>query len=321
MIDLAEEWRRLDARRRKPDAKAHWDKRAETYSFKDAPDEYLCAFIAKAGIAGGERVLDMGCGTGSLSLALAGMGCSVIAADFSEGMLSRVRENATSGGMLFEEAGFPLSIADCSGRRAHPGEDPDEPPFCSRVKEFVSSASSGKVLPLRMSWEDDWAQFGLEADSVDVALASRSLITHDLEDSLKKLSRVAANRVCVTVGTGVSPRIDMRVARAMGLELEVHNDALFVFGIAHQLGYEPTVSYIHSPRMKCYVSPDEAYHSLLRTKEYVADGASQVSSEECSRRLRLFLERHLVERSEGAVRCWTLDEPRVVPWAFIRWDV
>lgn len=321
MIDLAEEWRRLDARRRKPDAKAHWDKRAETYSFKDAPDEYLRAFITKAGIAGGERVLDMGCGTGSLSLALAGMGCSVIAADFSEGMLSRVRENAASRGMLFEEAGFPLSIADCSGRRAHPGEDPDEPPFCSRVQEFVSSASSGKVLPLRMSWEDDWAQFGLEADSVDVALASRSLITHDLEDSLKKLSRVAASRVCVTVGTGVSPRIDMRVARAMGLELEVHNDALFVFGIAHRLGYEPTVSYIHSPRMKCYVSPDEAYHSLLRTKEYVADGASQVSSEECSRRLRLFLERHLVERSEGAVRCWTLDEPRVVPWAFIRWDV
>ena len=312
MIDLAEEWRRLDARRRKPDAKAHWDKRAETYSFKDAPDEYLRAFITKAGIAGGERVLDMGCGTGSLSLALAGMGCSVIAADFSEGMLSRVRENAAS---------IPLSIADCSGRRAHPGEDPDEPPFCSRVQEFVSSASSGKVLPLRMSWEDDWAQFGLEADSVDVALASRSLITHDLEDSLKKLSRVAASRVCVTVGTGVSPRIDMRVARAMGLELEVHNDALFVFGIAHQLGYEPTVSYIHSPRMKCSVSPDEAYHSLLRTKEYVADGASQVSSEECSRRLRLFLEWHLVERSEGAVRCWTLDEPRVVPWAFIRWDV
>ena len=136
MIDLAEEWRRLDARRRKPDAKAHWDKRAETYSFKDAPDEYLRVFITKAGIAGGERVLDMGCGTGSLSLALAGMGCSVIAADFSEGMLSRVRENAVSRGMLFEEAGFPWAF-----QIVRDGE-------CIPAKTMQSPQGSRDSLPL-----------------------------------------------------------------------------------------------------------------------------------------------------------------------------
>ena len=178
-----------------------------------------------------------------------------------------------------------------------------------------------KHAPLHMSWEDDWANYGLGKGAVDVAVASRSVITHDLEDSLKKLSAVARERACVTVCTGVSPRVDARVARAMGLELERHNDALFVFGIASDLGYEPTVSYIHSARTKSYISPDEAYYSLLKTRDYLADTADQISVEESACRLRSFLADHLVEIDEDGAKRWTLDQPRVVPWAFISWDV
>lgn len=184
-----------------------------------------------------------------------------------------------------------------------------------------SEVQAGKILPLHMSWEDDWANYGLGKGAVDVAVASRSVITHDLEDSLKKLSAVARERACVTVCTGISPRVDVRVARAMGLELERHNDALFVFGIASDLGYEPTVSYIHSPRTKSYISPDEAYYSLLRTRDYLADTADQISVEESACRLRSFLADHLVEIEEDGAKRWTLDQPRVVPWAFISWDV
>lgn len=306
MINLAEEWRRLDGRRRKPDSQEHWDERAKSFSFKDSPDAYLRSFISKAGITGKETVLDMGCGTGSLAVALAAMGCSVIAADFSKGMLDRLRSKAAERGMLWEggASGF--------GSGGFPAGDFEACP---------SEVQAGKILPLRMSWEDDWANYGLGEDSVDVAVASRSVITRDLEDSLKKLSAVARERVCVTVGTGVSPRVDMRVARAMGLEPERHNDALFVFGIASDLGYEPTVSYIHSPRIKSYISPDEAYYSLLKTRDYLADTADQISVEESACRLRGFLADHLVEIEEDGTRCWTLDQPRVVPWAFISWDV
>ena len=328
MFDLAEEWRKLDVCRRKPDAQEHWDRRAKTYSFKDVPDAYLRSFIGKAGICGDERVLDMGCGTGSLALALAAKGCSVVAADFSEGMLERLRDAALERGVLwgagsagrsgrgpscFPSNGSPLaegsalSSAPCQTGNADTG--------------LVDTIPLGKVLPLRMSWENDWNQFGLGENAVDVALASRSLITHDLEDSLRKLSSVARKRVCVTVGTGVSPRVDMRVARAMGLKLERHNDALFVFGIAHDLGYEPTVSYIRSPRIKTYASPDEAYYSLLRIKEYVADSEDQISNEECEQRLQVFLAEHLIETVENGTPCWMLDKPRIVPWAFISWDV
>ena len=110
MINLAEEWRRLDGRRRKPDSQDHWDERAKSFSFKDAPDTYLRSFISKAGITGKETMLDMGCGTGSLAVALAAMGCSVVAADFSKGMLDRLHSKAAERGMLLERgtSGFGL---------------------------------------------------------------------------------------------------------------------------------------------------------------------------------------------------------------------
>lgn len=306
MINLAEEWRKLDGRRRTPDSQKHWDERAKSFSFKDTPDAYLQSFISKAGITGEESVLDMGCGTGSLAVALASMGCSVVAADFSTGMLDRLRSKAAERGVLWERgsSGFYSGGLSAGGAKICPFE-----------------IEAGKILPLRMSWEDDWANYGVEENSVDVAVASRSVITHDLEDSLQKLSAVACEKVCVTVGTGLSPRVDMRVARAMGLELERHNDALFVFGIASDLGYEPTVSYIHSPRTKSYISPDEAYYSLLRTRDYLADTIDQISVEESACRLRNFLADHLVEIEEDGTKRWALDQPRVVPWAFISWDV
>ncbi len=338
---MAEEWRRLDAVRHKPDAQAHWDKRARTYSFHDAPNDYVRSFIAKMGLVGGESVLDMGCGTGSLAIPLAKLGHRVVAADFSEGMLERVRENASAAGVplgewnpgrvgaveqaipgasgLVQEATACVHGASgCAQNGLALGcEEPTEP-----TANGGSDSTTGVVFPLRMSWEDDWARFGLGADSVDIALASRSIITHDLEDSIRKLSTAARKRVCVTAGTGVSPRVDERVATAMGLALERHNDALFVFGIASDLGFEPTVSYIHSPRMKTYASPDEAYHSLLKTMEYVGDAAQQVSAEQAAARLKDWLASHLVEAAtpEGG-KCWHLDKPRDVPWAFISWDV
>lgn len=306
MINLAEEWRKLDGRRRTPDSQKHWDERAKSFSFKDTPDAYLQSFISKAGITGEESVLDMGCGTGSLAVALASMGCSVVAADFSTGMLDRLRSRAAERGVLWEGGSSGLYSGDSSAGGA---------------KICPSEIEAGKILPLRMSWEDDWVNYGVEENSVDVAVASRSVITHDLEDSLQKLSAVACEKVCVTVGTGLSPRVDMRVARAMGLELERHNDALFVFGIASDLGYEPTVSYIHSPRTKSYISPDEAYYSLLRTRDYLADTIDQISVEESACRLRNFLADHLVEIEEDGTKRWALDQSRVVPWAFISWDV
>ena len=64
------------------------------------------------------------------------------------------------------------------------------------------------IIPLSMSWNDDWASLGLHDNIVEYALASRSIITHDLADSLSKLSCVASKGVFVTAILGASPRIN-----------------------------------------------------------------------------------------------------------------
>ena len=310
MIDLAQEWRVLDRIRRRPDSADHWDERAKTYTFKDAPGSYVESFIEKMNLGGTERILDIGCGTGSIAVPLALRGHEVVAADFSKGMLERVEHNAQAAHVLHPDY-FAESVDSSLVIPREMGDGPR--------KEGV--------FPLRMSWEDDWSSFGLGAKSVDVCIASRSIITHDLEESIQKLSNTARKSVCVTAATKHSPRIDERVAQAMGLNLKKHNDALYVFGIAMDLGYEPEVSYIRSQQSKSFATRDEAFQSYLSILEYVDDFAEQVSVDEAQERLNAWLDEHLVCKndtvspSKGESLAWTLDEPRIVSWAFISWSM
>lgn len=301
MESMAQQWRNLDKVRRTPDSAKHWDNRSLTYgkedSNKEASDAYVARFIEKMRLEKPSIILDMGCGTGLLAIPLAKQGHGVIAADFSEGMLARLREDA-------EKAGVSV-LSPCKDEHTGMLQMPD--------------AQGGFIIPLRMSWDDDWGSFGLRENIVDVALASRSIITHDLEDSLRKLSRVARSRICVTANLGAPPKVNPEIARVMGVTLDSRNDAVFVFGVAHELGYEPGVSYIHSLRVRTYSSRDEAYHSLLKTLDYIDPEAEQVDLETAKQRLRDWLLVHLVPGEvEGT---WRLDKPQIVPWAFISWGV
>lgn len=293
MLDLAEEWKKMDCARRTPDSVDHWNQRSRTYA-KGASDGYVQAFIQNMDVSNSSIILDMGCGTGSLALPLARLGHGVIAADFSEGMLERVVEAA-------QKQNISLVL----------------PSMTSQGNVDIPT-TGGFIMPLSLSWEDQWSACGLYEGCVDVAIASRSIITHDLKDSLQKLSWSARSKVCVTVGTGVSPRVDPIVAQAMGIVLEKHNDALFVFGIAADLGYEPHVRYIHSSRTRQYASRDEAYHALLSLLDYVDDHASQIEPDIAAQRLGEWLSVHLIYDEQAG--CWHLDKPHIVPWAFVSWD-
>lgn len=80
--------------RPKPTDAQGWNKRSARYDNKDAKNTYAEEFIKKAGILPGESVFDMGCGTGIIDVLLAKQGHSVLAADFSDGMLEKLSENA-----------------------------------------------------------------------------------------------------------------------------------------------------------------------------------------------------------------------------------
>lgn len=97
--DWGEEWKRLQLARQAADDPAYWNERSKTFSCGKIPSPYADRFIELAGIREGETVLDMGCGTGALSIPLAMAGHEVIAADFSSGMLERLGEECATRGL------------------------------------------------------------------------------------------------------------------------------------------------------------------------------------------------------------------------------
>lgn len=76
-----------------------WNERAKSFTNKDTPGSYTDRFLELAGIHPEESVMDMGCGTGNLSVPLAIAGHRVLAADFSSGMLDKLKERIAADGI------------------------------------------------------------------------------------------------------------------------------------------------------------------------------------------------------------------------------
>lgn len=272
-MGLAQEWRKLSMQRRRPDDAQHWNERAESFGAKDAPSDYVEQCIEKMDLQLGDSVFDMGCGSGSIAIPLAEHFHKVLAADFSQGMLSAL------------EARIPQNCAK-------------------------------RIETKELAWSDDWLRAGIKPGSYDIALASRSIITSDMEDALKKLNEVAQRRVCITVTTGMSPRLDGRMLTDIGIVPHKHNDALYAFGIASELGYFPQVSYITSYKNEVFDSEETALKKYQDMLEIAQVTLTKEQRKRAEKAIAAWVKKHLKKVAEG----WELDEPRKVIWAFIFWD-
>ena len=121
-----------------------------------------------------------------------------------------------------------------------------------------ASLGIGNVETHLMSWTDDWEACGIGEKSVDVALASRSIATNDLRDSLMRLDHVARRRVCVTLPCGPSPRTDERLLAAAGFGQRLGRDFLYAFNILASCGINPEVAYIPSVRLELFDTFEDA---------------------------------------------------------------
>ena len=238
----------------------------------------------------------MGCGTGTLAAEMATRGHKVIVGDFSSGMLAKLREN--------------MALRDI------------------KVTESLDALTPGSVFPLRMSWEDDWSQFGLRENMADVAFASRSIAVADLRSALRKLSSIARRRCCITMTTGTSPRVDARVLTELGVGAELNRDYIYAFGMLAQAGFEPEVRYIHSSRKDSFESKDDAFGDFSQMIDIGAPTLSEVERLQAQANLREWLAEHLVDNPKTGMPDkkgypqgpLTLDYQRIVPWAFISWN-
>lgn len=281
-----EEWKRLQALRRKQDSNEFWNKRAKDFDRPDRVSPYVEEFMRRAALDAGDTVLDMGCGTGSIAIPLARAGHNVIAADFSDGMLSELNRR-------------------------------------------IATAQVHTVTPLHMAWEDNWKATGVKEKSVDVVLASRSLAVLDLESALDKMSVTARKKCVATMTCGYSPRMDSRILEICGLENKYGRDYQYAWNILVNKGYSPECSFINSARKDTFNSFAEAHTDFGRMIDDVAHLHSVQQIEDAYRRLDAWLEAELVENEQagqldekgypqGALR---LREARIVPWAFLSWQV
>ncbi len=116
-----------------------WNKRSGNYANNIGKDERrkksadILEFLEESGFKPeGSRVLDIGCGPGTLSLPLARLGAEVTALDISSGMLDRLKD-------AVKKESLPVDIIECSWWTA----DIDELGFRNKFDLVIASMTPG----------------------------------------------------------------------------------------------------------------------------------------------------------------------------------
>lgn len=110
--DWNAEWIKLQDFRRTADNAEFWDKRAPSFGSKDAPSPYILRFMELMDPQPESTFLDMGCGNGGLAVPLAQAGHTVVAADFSRGMLDALEQEMTAKGVACRISPVHMSWSD-----------------------------------------------------------------------------------------------------------------------------------------------------------------------------------------------------------------
>jgi SAM-dependent methyltransferase len=175
-----------------------------------------------------------------------------------------------------------------------------------------------------LSWTDDWPAAGVGRKSVDVALASRSLIVADLWEALVKLDETARDKVCVTMATSHGPRSAEAIMAKLGRETPRRPDFVYGMNMLFQMGIEPQLRYVDSYKNDCFTNSDDAFEDFRdriegmtpaderALKDYLTTHLVKVDSETLS-------SAHAPRDMNGRPATVMLPEKRLIRWAFISW--
>lgn len=191
--------------------------------------------------------------------------------------------------------------------------------FSPRMIELLNIHAQAENLPIDaqlMAWEDDWEACGIEENSCDVAVASRSLAVGPdmLLEALTKLDRVAREKVAVTVSASLAPAYDKRLLEYLGREVPIPRGHVEVIDALATMGRLPTLDYIPFERPMRFDNWDMA---VLELRNFAGREEFDVREQEL---FEVYAREHFkVEEDEDGATVYQLDYKLPVAWAFITW--
>ena len=209
----------------------------------------------------------------------------------------------------------PLARA---GQRVH-GCD-----FAEAMLAILDERAAAENLPITshlLAWEDDWENAGLGKDSVDVAFASRSLMSGDVFSAVRKLDAAARSRAAVVVPGGPLPSRDPRILTYLGRTARPPRTVRDVTRALAAMGRTPVGARTQTFRPMRFSSFDEARSDLRRLA-----GPEPFTARE-QRLFDAYVAQHVVREAptdptdptEVTEEHWVLDYRLPVTWVFIGW--
>ena len=193
--------------------------------------------------------------------------------------------------------------------------------FAEAMLAILDERAAADKLPVTshlLAWEDDWEEAGLGENSVDVAFASRSLMSGNVSACVRKLDAAARSRAAVVVPDNLLPSRDPRLLTYLGRSTRRPRVVRDVTHMLTSLGRIPTFATTRTFRPMRFSSFDEARADLRRLA-----GPKPFTARE-QRLFDAYAAQHFVREapadpSEATEGHWVLNYPLPVTWVFIGW--
>lgn len=193
--------------------------------------------------------------------------------------------------------------------------------FAEAMLAILEERAAAEKLPITshlLAWEDDWEEAGLGKDSVDVAFASRSLMSGDVSACVRKLDAAARSRAAIVVPDSLLPSRDPRLLTYLGRSARRPRIVRDVTRALASPGRLPVFATTRTFRPMRFSSFDEARADLRRLA-----GPETFTTRE-HRLFDAYAAQHFVRRaaefpSGEPSEMWVLDYKLPVTWVFIGW--
>ena len=193
--------------------------------------------------------------------------------------------------------------------------------FAEAMLAILDERATADKLPITshlLAWEDDWEDAGLGENSVDVAFASRSLMSGDVPACVRKLDAAARSRAAVVVPDSLLPSRDPRLLTYLGRSARRARIVRDVTRALAALGRVPIFATTQTFRPMRFSSFGEARSDLRRLA-----GPEPFTPRE-ERLFDAYAAEHFVREaatnaSGESEDLWILDYKLPVTWVFIGW--